>query len=103
MPAQIKRAISSGAAHLFIAMGPDYRGFVVIRPEESFTGNKSLHVWAAYSEGSGIDERMAEIEAMAREQGFTQVTFSSTRKGWARRMKDFQPTYTIFRKVLDGR
>jgi hypothetical protein len=107
---QIKAAIGQGAAHLFIAFADkltqndacvkQYAGFVVIRPEVGFTGNKSLHLWAAYSENSGLDERLAEVEQMAREQGFNQVTFSSPRKGWARRMKSFQPTYQVYRKVL---
>jgi hypothetical protein len=95
----------SGYRGLGISQGnpkdiPAYRGFVVVRPELGFTGNRSLHIWAAYSENSGLDERLAEIEEMAREQGFNQVTFSSPRKGWARRLKSYQPTYQVFRKVL---
>jgi hypothetical protein len=37
---------------------------------------------------------------MAKEQGFSQVTFSSNRKGWGRRLKDYEPTYQIYRKML---
>jgi hypothetical protein len=99
---QIRAAIRQGAAHLFLAMDrSEYRGFVVLRPEIGFTGNKGVHIWAAYSENSGLDERLAEVEQMAREQGFNQVTFSSPRKGWARRLKSFQPTYQVYKKVLE--
>jgi hypothetical protein len=111
LPQQVKAAIGQGAAHLFVAFCDkrnghnddcvkQYAGFVVIRPEIGFTGNKSLHLWAAYSENSGLDERLAEVEQMAREQGFGQVTFSSPRKGWSRRLKSFQPTYQVYKKVL---
>jgi hypothetical protein len=102
-----------GAAHLFVCLKPQdrfqqnggsvetvYGGFCVLRPETSFTGNRGLHIWAAYSENSGLSDRLAEIEAMAKEQGFSQVTFSSNRKGWGRRLKDYEPTYQIYRKML---
>ena len=97
---QVKNGLSTGVAHLFLALDPEYRGFAVIKPEQTLTGTKSLHVWAAYSENANPIDRMAEIEAMALEQGFAQVTFSSARTGWGRRMKDYQPTYQIYRKVL---
>jgi hypothetical protein len=97
---QIKAAIGQGAAHLFLSLKPEYDGFAILRPEIGFTGNKSMHIWAAYSENSGLDERLAEVEQMAREQGFSQITFSSPRKGWARRLKSFQPTYQVYKKVL---
>ena len=101
-PEQIRAAIDMGAAHLFVAfLDGRYGGFAVLRPEVSYTGMRGLHIWAAYSEGAEIDKRLAEIEEMAREQGFNQVTFSSNRKGWGRRLKEYEPTYTIFRKVLD--
>ena len=99
-PEQIRGAILAGAAHLFVAFGPEYRGFAVLRPETGFTGKRGLHIWAAYSENCGLDERLAEIEEMAREQGFDQVTFSSTRKGWGRRLKNYEPTYQVYRRVL---
>ena len=100
LPEQIRLACVSGIAHLFVAFGPEYRGFAVLRPEQNPTGTRGMHIWAAYSENSGLDERLAEIEELAREGGFQQVTFSSPRKGWARRLKEYQPTYQIYRKVL---
>ena len=126
---QIKAALSTGVAHLFLAISetppesgvvndsyraiskttPDsgvvndsYRGFVVLRPEETLTGLRGLHIWAAYSENSGLADRLAEVEQMAREGGFHQVSFSSSRKGWARRLKEYEPTYQIYRKVLSN-
>jgi hypothetical protein len=101
---QIKAALSTGVAHLFLSLSPEYTGFVVLRPEETLTGLRGLHIWAAYSENSGLADRLAEVEQMAREGGFHQVSFSSSRRGWARRLKEYQPTYQIYKKVLtDGR
>jgi hypothetical protein len=101
---QIKAALSTGVAHLFLSLSPEgYTGFVVLRPEETLTGLRGLHIWAAYSENSGLADRLAEVEQMAREGGFHQVSFSSSRRGWARRLKEYEPTYQIYRKVLDGR
>ena len=101
---QIKAALSTEVAHLFLSVSskPEnvYTGFVVLRPEETLTGQRGLHIWAAYSENSGLADRLAEVEEMARADGFNQVTFSSSRKGWARRLKEYEPTYQIYRKVL---
>ena len=99
---QIKAALSTGIAHLFLSLSPEYTGFVVLRPEETLTGLRGMHIWAAYSENSGLAERLAEVEQMAREGGFHQVSFSSSRKGWARRLKEYEPTYQIYRKVLSN-
>lgn len=99
---QIKAALSTGVAHLFLSLSPEYTGFVVLRPEETLTGLRGLHIWAAYSENSGLADRLAEVEQMAREGGFHQVSFSSSRKGWARRLKEYEPTYQIYRKVLSN-
>jgi hypothetical protein len=101
LPEQIKISLYAGVAFLFMAMENDrYVGFAVLRPEQTMTGRKGLHIWATYSDGAPMVDCFQEVETMAREQGFQQITFSSPRKGWARRMKDFEPTYQTYRKLL---
>lgn len=99
-PAQIHAAVLAGGALLFMGTEP-YQGFVILKQEQTYTGRRGLHVWGVYSEGADFSWHLAEIEQIAREQGCTQVTFSSPRKGWARRLKDYQPTYQIYRKILE--
>ena len=101
LPEQVKACIEQGLVWLYLCFDQErYLGFVVLRPEITATARRGLHIWAAYSDGSPLDACMEEVCEMARSMDCMQVTFSSPRKGWARRMRDFQPTYQVYRKVL---
>ena len=99
---QIERALLQGAAYLLLAITPEanYEGFIILRPEQSFTGRKNLHIWAVFSKDADLDKRLPEIETLAKSAGFETITFAAFRKGWRRRMKSFEPTYQLYRKVL---
>lgn len=72
---------------------------------------KSLYIAALYGEPDATDEdreaAMQRLDAMARLNGCSRLTFNTTRKGWQRRIKKygFKPSpYTTFeRQVSDGR
>ena len=104
LPEQILPALERNAAWLFVDFSPNYRGFVVLRPEELGSGRRNLRVWAAYSEKADFQECHREIEAIAREFGAASISFPSSRKGWLRRLKgfNFRPIYTIYKKVLNA-
>ena len=91
-------AIRNGAATLHLGYVDDeYVGFIVFVPTQGYDAMK-LMIWVCYScSGTPILEVFIEdIRKMARAIKARKITFSSERKGWERRMREFKPKMTIY-------
>jgi hypothetical protein len=71
-------------------------GFVVLQPI-----GETMHVWAAWSTINDevlFQQAWQEIQQIAKQGGKTKVTFTSSRKGWERKVKqmNFKPTTWTF-------
>jgi hypothetical protein len=64
-----------------------YAGFFVLQPQ-----NETMHLWAAYSLENSYDvveNALKYIKGMAAEAKVKYITFSSHRRGWAKRAADY--------------
>jgi len=64
-----------------------YAGFFVLQPQ-----NETMHLWAAYSLENSYDDvenALKYIKGMAAEAKVKYITFSSHRRGWAKRAADY--------------
>jgi hypothetical protein len=71
-------------------------GFVVLQPM-----GQTMHVWAAWSTINDellFQQAWQEIQQIAKQGGKTEVTFTSSRRGWERKVKqmNFKPTTWTF-------
>jgi hypothetical protein len=67
-------------------------GFVVLQPI-----GQTMHVWAAWSTINDevlFQQAWQEIQQIAKQGGKTEITFTSSRRGWERKVKqmNFKPT-----------
>ena len=96
-------ALMTGACNLHTGyQDGEYQGFLITQQQEQY-GTTALHIWAAYSEGLNLLEvTMAQIREWAKAINADRITFSSSRRGWARTgMKlGFEPTMTIYEMTL---
>jgi len=93
-PEDVYHALKTGAAQLFTA-GDDALVVTAI-DVEPFSGNRTLHLWAGYSEGeSVVDAAIDQLKRIARESGCTSIRFGSTRKGWSKRYAIQSITYEV--------
>jgi hypothetical protein len=64
-----------------------YAGFFVLQPQ-----GETMHLWAAYSLENSYDvveNALKYIKGMAAEAKVKYITFSSHRRGWAKRAADY--------------
>jgi hypothetical protein len=64
-----------------------YAGFFVLQPQ-----GETMHLWAAYSLENSYDvveNALKYIKGMATEAKVKYITFSSHRRGWAKRAADY--------------
>jgi hypothetical protein len=95
----VYHAIKSGqsALYLFQEAG-QFAGFIVLRRQiAEFSGEVSCHIWLAYSVSHADAYLAAEsfIKDAAKHMGASRITFSSPRKGWAKRYPLVSSTYEI--------
>ena len=94
---EVSAAVSCETASLHIGFDPDYRGFIVLKPEQFLT-RRNLHVWCYYTIGNRFD--MSVLDSMARKLGAKTMTFKSNRPGWKKNRFGFKPIYTVYRRDL---
>ena len=64
-----------------------FKGFFILQPQ-----GETLHLWAAYSLENSYDvveNALKYIKGMAAEAKVKYITFSSHRRGWAKRAADY--------------
>ncbi len=95
-PETLKASLKSGDTQLVLADHDNkYAGFIVLKSEEN-----NLHIWVLHSlEGLSAH---AEVADMARQAGFTSISFTSGQPGFSRISKrlGFEPIATIYSKEL---
>lgn len=95
----VYHAIKSGAATLYVfTEAGAFAGFVVLRRlTAEFSGEVICHIWLAYSASNADAYQAAEsfIKGAAKHMGAARITFSSPRKGWAKRYPLASCTYEI--------
>lgn len=86
LPEDVYMALRTGAASLYIGVGPagEYLGFIVLRLVQTFHGSK-VEIWAAHSATTAPAMRTfwPHIKAVARNAGAGLISFSSAREEWA--------------------
>lgn len=99
IPEDVYVSIRAGESALFIgAEGETLTSFmVVIKQEIEFTNEPVLHIWIAHSSGEhGItDEMVGFLKPIAEQAGCKQITFTSSRVGWAKRHNLMKACYSI--------
>lgn len=99
IPEDVYHAVSAGGAALYVFNeGESFAGFVVLRRlVAEFSGEVQCHIWLAYSESDRDAYSAAEsfIKDSAKHMGASRITFSSPRKGWAKRYPLLSATYEI--------
>lgn len=95
----VYHAVASGNSALYVFNeGDTFAGFVVLRKlVAEFSGEVQCHIWLAYSESDRDAYSAAEsfIKDSAKHMGASRITFSSPRKGWAKRYPLLSATYEI--------
>ena len=73
---------------LFVAIENNhFKGFFILQPQ-----GETMHLWAAYSLENSYDvveNALKYIKGMAAEAKVKYITFSSHRRGWAKRAADY--------------
>lgn len=95
----VYHAIASGNSALYVFHeSGQFAGFVVLRRlTTEFSGEVQCHIWLAYSASDADAYLAAEsfIKEAAKHMGASRITFSSPRKGWAKRYPLLSCTYEI--------
>lgn len=94
-PEDVYHALKTGAAQLFLA-GPV--SWVVSAVDvEPYSGQRVLHLWAAYSAPGAdvVEDAMTQLQQVARASGCTAIRFGSSRKGWSKRYAIHSITYEV--------
>jgi len=111
-PLELYKQLLGGSAWLWIGSGQgehygNYAGFMVFKP---FHRGDRLLIWLAWGEPwlhkAGIDcvkEGMELAEMLARIVGFKKIEMQTTRRGWERRLKNFnfQPYKIVYFKEVE--
>lgn len=73
--------LKEGRANLYLTIEDKYfTGYIITQ-----TLGDKLHIWAAYSNKNDVlVDGLESIKALAKEQGLSEITFISPRKGWDR-------------------
>jgi hypothetical protein len=73
--------LKEGRANLYLTIEDKYfTGYIITQ-----TLGDKLHIWAAYnSKNDVLVDGLEAVKALAKEQGLSEITFISPRKGWDR-------------------
>ena len=86
----IYMALKLGTCILHIGkLNGEYKGFIITQQQDNY-GTITLHIWAAYSHGQDFDiivDSTNQAIEWAKKIKAEKITFSSTRKGWCRKIK----------------
>ena len=82
LPEDVYAIVCAGNATLYVNDG-EWLGFCVLQVVPHYT-QKRLHVWVLHLE-SDPEPFMGRLTDLARSCGAVKITFSTARKGWARR------------------
>jgi hypothetical protein len=73
--------LKEGRANLYLTIEDKYfTGYIITQ-----TLGSTLHIWAAYNNKNDVlVDGLEAVKALAKEQGLSEITFISPRKGWDR-------------------
>jgi hypothetical protein len=73
--------LKEGRANLYLTIEDKYfTGYIITQ-----TLGDKLHIWAAYNNKNDVlVDGLESVKALAKEQGLSEITFISPRKGWDR-------------------
>jgi hypothetical protein len=73
--------LKEGRANLYLTIEDKYfTGYIITQ-----TLGDKLHIWAAYNNKNNVlVDGLEAVKALAKEQGLSEITFISPRKGWDR-------------------
>jgi len=73
--------LKEGRANLYLTIEDKYfTGYIITQ-----TLGDKLHIWAAYNNKNDVlVDGLEAVKALAKEQGLSEITFISPRKGWDR-------------------
>ena len=73
--------LKEGRANLYLTIEDKYfTGYIITQ-----TLGSTLHVWAAYNNKNDVlVDGLESVKELAKEQGLSEITFISPRKGWDR-------------------
>lgn len=71
--------LKEGRANLYLTIEDKYfTGYIITQ-----TLGSTLHIWAAYNNKNDVlVDGLESVKALAKEQGLSEITFISPRKGW---------------------
>ena len=71
--------LKEGRANLYLTIEDKYfTGYIITQ-----TLGDKLHIWAAYNNKNDVlVDGLESVKALAKEQGLSEITFISPRKGW---------------------
>ena len=103
IPADVYAALRKGSSELYMVYEDKYyAGFVIVSILDDAGGEKTLHIWVAYSRpkyniiGAGVEF----LESLIQNTSITGMEFHSDRSGWSRAAKKhgFKAITTVYRK-----
>lgn len=83
-PEDVREEVEAGEA--FLVLSEDFGAVWQVRVE-AYSGEKTLWIWAAWSEhndGGALAKYQEEFTRVARNAGLDRVAFASSRKGYSR-------------------
>lgn len=99
-PEDFYHEIKIGKLQLLIAIAIDtneYQGFALTY-ETQYPDGKGLHIMAMRhisGDDDFMDDCFEAVSAMAKATGIRRISFSSSRKGWQKRMTEFKPVAVL--------
>lgn len=99
-PEDFYHEIKTGKMQLLVARQLDtdeYQGFAVVY-ETQYPDGKGLHIMAMRhisGEESFMDYCFEAVSIIAKAAGIRRISFSSSRKGWQKRMTEFKPVAVL--------
>lgn len=109
-PERVYQSLVAGTADLYLLFdAEDYLGFVVLTVEGvGLREHPYLYLWQAFTPGLRTGDRIRRyvdgLDHLACERGLTRIRMNTTRKGWARAVREFAEPVTVEyeRKVPHG-
>ena len=105
IPADVYAALRDGSSELYMAYKKDYyAGFVIVSVINDAGGEKTLHIWVAYSRpgyniiGAGVEF----LEELVKNTSITGMEFHSNRLGWSKtaNLHGFKAVTTVYKKEV---
>lgn len=109
-PERVYQSLMAGAAALFLLFeGDEHLGFIVTTVEGvGLREHPYLYIWQAFVPGLLSGDRFASymegLDQLARDRGLARIRMNTTRKGWARAIRQYaEPVVVEYeRKVPHG-